>query len=227
MEHSASSGSLSFIQRVGLGTGQIVVLDYIATRLLQSSRPAPRRSITSMLSYVARVAALTAVELTLKQQLYKTTLRPLLARILGTPPQQDDDSSRLERLRALLMLQEGTDVVDYLQRSTVFCIGGPPAPPTCDNPDDGCPVCFEPVTDIRVAGCRHPICSDCAKRLCVEQLSLSCPMCRGPLEFESVHQTVEEPDSEEAAMDEDCTLDDLVLLEEWMREAMPTTVMLI
>lgn len=87
--------------------------------------------------------------------------------------------------------------------------------PDASPDDDGCPVCLEPVADIRVAGCRHPICSDCAKRLCVSQSSLSCPMCRGPLEFEARHRA------------DDCTLDDLVMLEELMREAMPTTVMLI
>lgn len=114
MERDTSGGSLSFIQRVGLGTGQVVLLDYIAATLL--ARPERRcTTLTSLVSYVARVAALTAVELTLKQRLYRQyranlqqlvhrTLGPALARLLGAQ-QQDDDSSRLERLRALLMLQ--------------------------------------------------------------------------------------------------------------------------
>lgn len=231
MDRSASSGSLSFIQRVGLGTGQVVLVDMIAGKLFSSSRPSPERqrttSITSLVSYIARVAALTTLELTLKQQLYRQyranvqqLVNRTLARLLPPPPQQDNDndSSRLERLRTLLMLQSGPTAPDN----------------TAQDSDDGCPVCFEPVTDIRVAGCRHPICSECAKRMCVSQSSMCCPMCRGPLEFEAAHHDDNNKEPEEtitaaAAEDacDDCTLDELVMLEEWMREAMPTTVMLI
>ncbi len=94
---------MSFLRRVGLGTTQVFLLDMLFhAKRSEQRRPA---SVTSWATYIMRIAALTAVEVSLKQQVYQR-YRQFLVGLFGSGAQEDSDSSRLARLRALLHLQQ-------------------------------------------------------------------------------------------------------------------------